>query len=117
MFIYPQMIELSLEIGSVVERLQRERDAVTLYLSDLGPSTRGFLRARFDATDESIVIMRQWPQDIDDIVLDETRSHRTRSELASKCTLTRTLRVALVYLHASARTSMLIGTKIQSKIR
>ena len=77
---YTQMIELSLEIGMVVERLQRERDAVTLYLSDLGPSTRGFLRTRFDATDESIANMRVWPADIDEIGLNETRLISTRSK-------------------------------------
>ena len=78
------MIVLSLEIGTVVEGLQRERDAVTLYLSDLGPSTRGFLRARFDATDEAIANMRIWPTDFDDMTFNESgASHARLVEVSS----------------------------------
>ena len=69
-----QIIDYSLEIGYVVDRLQRERDAVTLYLSDLGPDTRGFLRTRFDNTDKAIVAIRSWPKsNLEKIIQDDLK--------------------------------------------
>ena len=56
-----------MDIGILVEGLQRERDAVTLFMSELGSDTRGSLREPFLKTDEAITRLHTWPQLIDDV--------------------------------------------------
>ena len=67
-----QIIASSLEIGILVEGLQRERDAVTLFLSELGSDTRGNLRGPFINTDEAISRLQVWPQMKADIDVNST---------------------------------------------
>ena len=47
--------------GSVIHRLQRERDMTALHLSSLGAQTRVFLTERYPATDNVITSLSRWP--------------------------------------------------------
>ncbi|XP_013393540.1 receptor-type guanylate cyclase daf-11 [Lingula anatina] len=54
-------VEFSTQLGMFLHYLQRERDQSVLYMSDIGPSTKSYLAARYPETDKSLEDLTGWP--------------------------------------------------------
>ena len=49
------------DLGVFLRFLQRERDMSALYVSSIGPETKGFLLRRYPDTDTALDNMSSWP--------------------------------------------------------
>ncbi|XP_069106014.1 uncharacterized protein [Argopecten irradians] len=58
-------LQLSVELGNLIHRLQQERDTSVLYLSALGPETKTFLLQEYIGTNNAIYALSEWPRNLD----------------------------------------------------
>ncbi|XP_041377415.1 uncharacterized protein LOC121389833 [Gigantopelta aegis] len=54
-------VKFSVEVGKLLNSIQRERDMSILYLSMLGPGTKTFLINEYQLTDKALDTLSDWP--------------------------------------------------------
>ncbi|XP_074647587.1 uncharacterized protein LOC141903373 [Tubulanus polymorphus] len=67
-------VEFSIQIGTLLHELQRERDMSAFYLSSIGPNTNQFLHALWDSTDAQVATIPNWPENPDLIARPEFKN-------------------------------------------
>ncbi|XP_074658726.1 uncharacterized protein LOC141911637 [Tubulanus polymorphus] len=67
-------VEFSIQIGTLLHELQRERDMSAFYLSSIGPNTNQFLHALWASTDAQVATIPNWPENPDLIARPEFKN-------------------------------------------